>query len=159
MPPATVTVEVLGGDVVSIVQCIVLDADVFPYPSANFTSRASRNRIWIARGPGAGRVVGFLASRTTARVVHVQGLAVDAEARQRGIGRALLRACLESQLAMRAAAVALSVSVENRAAIALYESEGFVVTRRARDHYAAGVYGTQRDAFTMWRDSERGDEH
>ena len=41
MPPATVTVEVLGGDVVSIVQCIVLDADVFPYPSADFTTRSS----------------------------------------------------------------------------------------------------------------------
>jgi ribosomal protein S18 acetylase RimI-like enzyme len=153
MPPATVTVEVLGGDVLSIVQCIVLDADVFPYPCADFTTRSSRYRTWIARGPDHARVVGFLASCTMEGVMHVQGLAVDADTRQRGIGRALLRTCLESHVATRAAAVALSVSVENRAAIGLYESEGFVVTRRSCDHYPAGVYGTQRDAFTMRRDS------
>lgn len=156
MPPATVAIDRLGRDVVAIAQCIAIDADVFPYPSADFTMRSWRDRIWIAREPERGRVVGFLASRAHRGVLQVQGLAVDSVARRQGIGRALLRACLQSDLASAAEAVVLSVSVTNRGAIALYEDEGFVVAARVGDHYPPSVYGSQRDAFTMRRGARRG---
>ncbi len=144
-----VAIDLLGRDVLAIVQCVALDADVFPYPSADFTSRSRRRRVWLAREPGRARVVGFLASRIGERVVHVQGLAVDAAARQRGIGRALLRACLHSDVVAGAQAVDLAVSVVNRPALALYASEGFTVLARVRDHYPARAYGGQCDAFHM----------
>jgi ribosomal protein S18 acetylase RimI-like enzyme len=146
-----VAIERLGRDVIAFAQCIALDADVFPYPSADFTSRSRRHAVWIARAPEHPRVVGFLASRVEDAVVHVQGLAVDRAARQRGIGRALLRACIDSDLAAGAQGVELSVSVTNRAAIALYESEGFGLKARVRDHYPVRVYGEQQDAWRMWR--------
>jgi ribosomal-protein-alanine N-acetyltransferase len=147
--PGVVAIEPLGRDVLAIVQCIALDADVFPYPSADFTSRSRRHRVWVAREPGQSRVVGFLASRIGDVVVHVQGLAVDGAARQRGIGRALLRAFVHGEIVAGARAVQLSVSVVNRPAIALYASEGFAVVARSRDHYPPGAYGGQRDAFHM----------
>jgi ribosomal-protein-alanine N-acetyltransferase len=147
--PGVVAIEPLGRDVLAIVQCIALDADVFPYPSADFTSRSRRHRVWVAREPGQSRVVGFLASRIGDVVVHVQGLAVDGAARQRGIGRALLRALVQSEIVAGARAVELSVSVVNHPAIALYASEGFAVVARARDHYPPRAYGGQRDAFHM----------
>jgi ribosomal protein S18 acetylase RimI-like enzyme len=156
MPPATVAIDLLGRDVVAIAQCIAIDADVFPYPSADFTARSWRDRTWIAREPDRGRVVGFLAARAHRGVLHVQGLAVDGAERRRGIGRALLRACLQSDLASAAEAVALSVSVLNRGAIALYQDEGFVVARRLRDHYPARAYGAERDAFSMRREADAG---
>ena len=153
MVDATVVIELLGREVVSIAQCIAIDADVFPYPSGDFTQRSWRDRTWIAREPGPGRVIGFLATRARQGILYLQGLAVDPVARRGGIGRALLRTCLQSDLAANAQAVALSVSVLNRAAIALYESEGFAVTVRLRDHYPAHAYGAQRDAFAMRREA------
>jgi ribosomal-protein-alanine N-acetyltransferase len=152
--PLLVAVEPLQRerDVLAIMQCVALDADVFPYPSADFTSRSRRDRVWVAREPGGprpARVVGFLAARIGDDLVRVQGLAVDPAARQRGIGRALLRGCLRSEMTAGARAVELSVSVVNRPALALYASEGFDVVARVRDHYPARAYGGQRDAFYM----------
>ena len=155
MAHATAVIELVGREVVSIAQCIAIDADVFPYPSGDFTQRSWRDRIWVAREPGPGRVVGFLAARARRGILYIQGLAVDPAARQRGVGRALLRACLHSDLAANAEAVALSVSVLNCDAIALYESEGFVISARLGDHYPAHAYGAQRDAFSMRREALR----
>jgi ribosomal protein S18 acetylase RimI-like enzyme len=154
MPLATVAIDWLGHDVVSIAQCIAIDAAVFPYPSADFATRSWRDRTWVAQELERGRVVGFLASRAHRGVLYVQGLAVDASTRRRGIGRALLRACLESDLGSAARAVELQVSVVNRAAVTLYESEGFAILRRLRSHYPLRVYGAQRDAFTMRREAQ-----
>jgi [ribosomal protein S18]-alanine N-acetyltransferase len=145
-----VSIERLSGDVLAIAQCIAIDADVFPYPAIDFTSRSRRDRVWIAREPGHPRVVGFLAAHIGEAAVHVQGLAVDPSARRRGVGRSLLRACIDSDLAAGAQRVELSVSVTNRHAIALYRSEGFAVKARLQDHYPARAYGGQRDAYRMW---------
>jgi ribosomal protein S18 acetylase RimI-like enzyme len=149
--PNVFTVEPLGPDTLAIVQCVAIDADVFPYPSADFASsvRSRRDRVWIAREPERARVLGFLSAHVGDQVVRVQGLAVDRASRQRGVGRALLRACVRSELTAGAQAVELAVSVVNRAAIALYASEGFAVVRRLRDHYPARAYGGQCDAFCM----------
>src|SRR5580704_4013301 len=87
MAHATAVIELLGREVVSIAQCIAIDADVFPYPSGDFTQRSWRDRIWVAREPGPGRVVGFLAARARRGILYIQGLAVDTAARQRGVGR------------------------------------------------------------------------
>lgn len=147
----TVVVEVLGADVIAIAQAIALDATVFPYASADFVVRSARSRQWVARDPASPRVIAFLAARAHHGELHVSGLAVDPAARRGGIARALVRACLASDLAASCAAVVLHVSVTNRAAIDLYESEGFVITRRLRDFYPMRAYGTESDAFEMKR--------
>jgi ribosomal-protein-alanine N-acetyltransferase len=144
----THTVERLElGDLVSMAQCMAIDADAFPYASAHFGLRAASARVWIAREEG--RVVGFLAGRVRRRAMHVEGLAVEQSARRRGLGRTLVRASVEYARGARLRAIGLHVSVSNHAAIALYEAEGFSVTATLRDFYPAAAFGGEGDALEM----------
>ncbi len=78
---------------------------------------------------------------TTARLYSI---AVDQDCRGKGLGRMLLDDCLQTLRRRQAAAVTLEVAVENAPAISLYESSGFVRTRRMGDYYAPG-----KDAWKM----------
>ncbi|MFE9373371.1 GNAT family N-acetyltransferase [Streptomyces sp. NPDC006711] len=60
-------------------------------------------------------------------VRQIQGLEIDASARRRGVGRALLRAACETARAQGATRITLRVLGHNAPARALYEREGFVV--------------------------------
>jgi len=152
----TRTVELLDlGDLVAMAQCMAIDADAFPYPSAQFGLRADSARQWVAREDAEGsegrasRVVGFLAGRVRRGAMHVEGLAVEVGARRHGLGRALVRASVEYARASRLRAVGLHVSVANHAAIALYEAEGFDVAGRLRDFYPPAAFGGEADALEM----------
>jgi ribosomal-protein-alanine N-acetyltransferase len=147
----TLRVELLSSDVVATMQCIAIDADAFPYPSAQFGVRARSSRIWVARDEGEARVVGFLAGRVGGRSMHVHGLAVDRAARRRGVARALLRKAVEDGSAEGLCWLILYVSLGNRAALALYESERFAIVRRVRGFYPRGAFGGERDAYEMAR--------
>jgi ribosomal protein S18 acetylase RimI-like enzyme len=145
-----VTVERLApSDVLAVAQCIVLDVESFPHPSALFGCRDESVPAWVARARGATRVLGFVGGHARGGVLYIHGLAVAPEARRRGIGRALLRKAVEHAHRQQGHAVVLHVSVANPAAIALYDSEGFVVRRRAPDFYPEGAFGGERDAFEM----------
>lgn len=149
---ATVTVErVDPADLVAMAQCMAIDADAFPYASAQFGQRAASARVWSVRDEPGGRVAGFLAARVRAAAMHVEGVAVALVARRRGLGRALVRAAVESARAEGLRAVGLHVSVTNPGAVALYESEGFVVTRRMRAFYPPAAFGGERGALEMMR--------
>ena len=149
-----VTFEPLSlDDVVAVAHCIALDATVFPYPSASFGFRDAAARAWVARdrpeGPGRGAVLGFVAGHVRRRRIHIGGLAVDADCRRRGIGRALVGGLVEQARVEGMDAVALHVSVTNRAAIALYRAEGFIVQRRLVGFYPPAAYGGEPDAYEM----------
>ena len=118
---------------------MAIDADAFPYPSAQFGARAASARVWVSRD--AGRVVGFLAARVRGPAMHVEGLAVQREARRGGVGRALVRAAVDHGREAALESIGLHVSVANRAAIHLYESEGFAVVRPLRGFYPASAFG------------------
>jgi ribosomal protein S18 acetylase RimI-like enzyme len=145
----TVAIERLGNDLVAMAQCMVLDTEVFPHPSVQFRSRSPSETVWVARAAPLPRILGFLASKARPDVLHVHGLAVDPASRRQGIGRALLRAAIHDAADRGVAAVVLCVSVTNASAIALYESEGFRVTRRLRDFYSSRAFGGERDALEM----------
>jgi ribosomal protein S18 acetylase RimI-like enzyme len=146
----TRTVEQLDpGDLVAMAQCMTIDADAFPYPSTQFGLKAESARVWVVRLDLGTRVVGFLAGRVRRGAMHVEGLAVEPGLRRLGAGRALVRAAVEHARAARLRAVGLHVSVRNRAAIALYEGEGFVVAGRLTDFYPVAAFGGERDALEM----------
>lgn len=134
-------------------QCMAIDAEAFPYASAQFGLKAESARQWVAREEAdegrVGRVVGFLAGRVRRGAMHVEGLAVEAGARRRGLGRALVRASVEYARAMRLRAVGLHVSVTNHAAIALYEAEGFDVAGKLPGFYPPAAFGGEADALEM----------
>lgn len=154
----TATIELLDGDLVAIAQCIAIDADAFPYASAHFGTRSRSSRVWIAREATdqRQRVIGFLAARLRGaratgepHLMHVEGLAVEPPARRQGIGRALVREAVADARARRLHAVVLHVSVTNEAAIALYEAEGFGVSRKLPGFYPAGAFDGVSEALEM----------
>ena len=61
------------------------------------------------------------------QVPELASLAVEPSLRRQGLGRSLLRSALDS-LGAKASSCSLLVSSANPAALALYESEGFVQT-------------------------------
>jgi ribosomal protein S18 acetylase RimI-like enzyme len=135
-------------DIVAVAQCLVVDAEVFPYASVAFGERWPRPRVWIARGPD-GRVAGFVASVARTLDRYVEALGVSPSLHRRGIGRALLHAAMEDARATGAASMTLHVSVGNLPAIALYRSDGFVERRRVRDFYRPGLFEAGGDAYEM----------
>jgi ribosomal-protein-alanine N-acetyltransferase len=145
------TIELLGsGDLVAMAQCIAIDAEAFPYASAQFGMRYASSRVWVAREGLDAPVAGFLAARVRRELLHVEGVAVDPGVRRRGLGRALVREMVEHARALRLRAVQLHVSVTNGAAIALYEAEGFVIRRRLADFYPRSAFG-ETHALEMMR--------
>jgi ribosomal protein S18 acetylase RimI-like enzyme len=136
-------------DLVGMAQCAAIDAGAFPYASARFGLRATGERTWIARRDG--RVDGFLAGHVARGALHVHGLAVAPPARGQGVGRALVRSAVDSSRDEGLGAVRLHVWVDNAAAIALYQSEGFAVVRRLRAFYPEGAFAGAPDAYDMLR--------
>jgi len=84
-----------------------------------------------------GRLVGYAGLRAPAgaKDADVQTIAIAADARGRGHGRALLRALLAEAAARRVAEVFLEVRADNAVAQALYASEGFTELGRRPGYY------------------------
>jgi len=84
----------------------------------------------------------------TAHKAHIWGMYVAAAARGHGVARELMLAALAHARATPGIAkVTLSVDAANVAAIALYESLGFVVFSREQD--ATRLAGASRDELQM----------
>src|SRR5262245_25574437 len=83
---------------------------------------------WLARGPDGfcGCIQGV---RGRSRVGMIQNLAVLAESRGLGLGKALLRACLCGFRAAGLSAAQLEVCARNEAAVQLYQAAGFVIRK------------------------------
>lgn len=75
---------------------------------------------------------------------YIAMLAVDVEYRKRGIGRALAKMAIELMAVKDAAIVVLETEISNKAALALYESLGFIRERRMMNYYMNGM-----DAFRL----------
>jgi ribosomal protein S18 acetylase RimI-like enzyme len=99
-----------------------------------------------ARGPGGeGDVAAdaIVLRRRDRRGVtaRLYSLAVSPEHRGKGLGRTLLCHCLDVLRGEHVEVVALEVAADNVPAIALYESLGFLKTRRLTDYYGPGEDG------------------
>lgn len=95
-----------------------------------------------------GRIVGNLGMNLARYGVANFGMLVSAGWRGRGVGSALLRACIEWARAAGAHKIALQVWPHNAAAIALYEKFGFQREGLLRRHYRRGN-GELWDAVLM----------
>jgi RimJ/RimL family protein N-acetyltransferase len=98
-----------------------------------------------------GRVAGQLAvHRQQGRYENHRGdlsITVAQEHREQGLGRALVETAVDWARAVRLAKLTLGVFPENRRALALYRSVGFVEEGRLRNHLRAG--GEERDLVLM----------
>jgi ribosomal-protein-alanine N-acetyltransferase len=94
------------------------------------------------------KVLGYLICSRYDQVWHLMNIAVDPDARRRGLAKMLLDEMLER--AGRDEAYTLEVRTSNGAAIALYERFGFRPAGTRRRYYA----DTGEDALIMWRTAD-----
>lgn len=129
------TVPALGfraaraGDLERIVE---IERDGFKHPWSRELLARELEHAWsrvvlaMETGPeGAEHVVGFIVFWLVHDEVHVLNVATAAEARRRGIGRALMEAAEEDGRRRGARLATLEVRRSNAAAIALYRSLGY----------------------------------
>ncbi|MDP3174608.1 MAG: GNAT family N-acetyltransferase, partial [Phenylobacterium sp.] len=92
--------------------------------------------------------VGMMLCRVVADDCEVLTIAVDPQARRRGVAHALVQAALLAAAQAGATAAFLEVAVDNPAAEALYAGLGFrrIATRRG---YYSRPGGEEVDAFVM----------
>lgn len=92
-----------------------------------------------------GKVVGFSVGKLVAGVCELESMAVDCEARERGIGAALVTAVTDWARANGAARIELEVRASNARAIRLYERAGL-----CREGLRTGYYHSpDEDAVLM----------
>ena len=148
-----------------VIAAVAEEGSIATEAPVDVADRARRFRETIeGEGPAAawvleddGRVVGNAGIHEThAAGVLALGMAILAEARGRGGGRALLEAILEHARACGAHKLELEVWPDNAAAIALYASAGFAVEGVRRDHYRRRD-GSLRSALLMARPFGDGD--
>lgn len=92
-----------------------------------------------------GRVLGYAGFAQILDEAHIMNIAVDADARRRGIGRALVKALLDKAAELGVKAATLEVSERNAPAIALYKEMGFISMGYRPDYYGKG-----EGAFIFW---------
>ena len=101
--------------------------------------------LFVARMDG--QIIGYCSFWRIFDEAHVNNFAVHPDWRRRGIGRALLARSLSAAAAIGAPKATLEVRASNVAAIALYESGGFVRAGLRRAYYTHPV----EDALILWR--------
>ena len=90
----------------------------------------------VARGDGGrGSALGFLMSRCAGDEAEILSVAVDPEARGRGLAGELLRHHLSRVAARGIARIFLEVGEDNRAALRLYDKAGFREVGKRAGYY------------------------
>ena len=129
-------------------------------PPVDIGQRAERLRAVVERGHPAGlwvleddegRQLGHAAVEETTPGVLTIGMAILAEARGQGGGRALLAAVQEHARTSGAHKISLEVWIDNIRAIALYAAAGFEIEGLRRDHYRRQDGGLRSTLIMAWR--------
>lgn len=85
------------------------------------------------------KVLGYIGVQEICGEAYITNVAVFGEQRKSGIGRALLKAACNGAKARDCEFITLEVRESNRAAISLYESEGFEKAGIRKNFYSAPV--------------------
>ncbi|HMA95223.1 MAG TPA: GNAT family N-acetyltransferase [Polyangiaceae bacterium] len=94
-------------------------------------------RLWVARvGPDSIEPDGFLLAWIAADELHIIAIGTRPTQRRRGLGRQLVLTLIEFARSNHSRLLILEVRRSNMAAIALYRSFGFSVSRLRRGYYA-----------------------
>ena len=104
-----------------------------------------RLRHYVAAESADGALLGWAGVMVVSGAAEILTVGVVPAARRGGLGRALLHALLDEARRRGATEAFLEVRVDNAAAIALYEAEGFARLGVRRGYYDAG----RVDALTM----------
>jgi ribosomal-protein-alanine acetyltransferase len=131
-------------------------ADPWTVDSLATALSLERMRVLVAESGDEGRkggdavaeVLGYVVALLVGSEAEIADLAVSPDARRQGIGRALLAGALAELKAAAVRTVYLEVRESNRAARALYETNGFEAVGRRRGYYRSPV----EDALVLRRE-------
>jgi ribosomal protein S18 acetylase RimI-like enzyme len=125
-------------------------------PPVDLAARAERyaelieqDALWVLEHEQ--KVVGYAAAPETVPGVLSVGMAIAAEARGQGGGRALLAAVKEHARNTSAHKISLEVWIDNARAIAFYAAAGFEVEGLRRDHYRRRDGSLRSTLIMAWR--------
>lgn len=93
------------------------------------------------------QLVGYAGMWQVVDEAHITNIAVLPGYRGRGIGRMLLEALLKDANVRGARSATLEVRPSNIAALALYQSQGFVIQGRRKQYYT----DNGEDALILWK--------
>lgn len=133
-------------------RCAELEALLFdgddPWPEMAFVRELAAEHIRYVAARAGDKLVGYAGISRLGRVApfeyEIHTIGVDPAYQRHGIGRAMMSLLFEDV----DGSVYLEVRTDNDAAIALYQSLGFVTVGVRRRYYRA----SGADAFTMRRD-------
>jgi len=121
-----------------------------PWPRKLFEEEIGRDfsDALVAVPRHGGIVLGYAVCWTVADESHLLNIAVHPEAREMGIGSALLHECMRRGARAGAGRISLEVRAGNRPAHRMYEKEGFVYQGVRRGYYT----DTGEDAIVLSRE-------
>jgi ribosomal-protein-alanine N-acetyltransferase len=122
----------------------ILFPDDSPWTAAMFAGELAAGHHYVVHRDAEGAVDGYAGLALLGDEAEVHTIGVRPAAQGAGLGRALLRDLLAHAGRRR---VVLEVRTDNAPAIALYESEGFVILGVRRRYYRP----SGADAYTMAR--------
>ncbi len=134
----------------SLEEIVQLEAASFSSPwSREMLARELRNadvaRVYVLRD-GHGALLAFCACWFVADELHINTLAVRADARRRGLATKLLRFAFQEAAAAGISRATLEVRRSNDAALKLYERLGFEVQAVRPNYYSNPV----EDGLILW---------
>lgn len=151
-PRSAITFDAVRPD--DVERCAQLEAQLFggddPWPPAAFDRALAAEHSHYIAARDAGKLVGYAGiarlGRTPPFEYEVHTIAVDPAYHGRGIGRELLTGLLDFA---DGGVVYLEVRTDNKVAIGLYRSMGFVEAGLRKHYYR----GSGADAYTMVREA------
>lgn len=130
-------------------QVSAMEAACFSMPWSKKSFEENLNRsdaVYVVARDGE-KVLGYCGAYVILNEADINQVAVDPVHRKKGVGGKMLAALLEKLRKAGTDAVTLEVRKSNEAAIALYESMGFVTEGIRKNFYEKPV----EDALIMWK--------
>ncbi len=128
-------------DAIDRIEHSSFDVDAFPRRVLRYLSSRACGGCFVAERQG--RAEGYIALLTKKgwNGVRIYSVAVDAQARGKGVGAAMVKFAAEFAKNAGLEKVSLEVRTDNQAAIGLYEKYGFSITGRLKSYYHDGADG------------------
>lgn len=118
-----------------------------PWSKKSFEENLNRSDAVYVVARDGDKVLGYCGAYVILNEADINQVAVESLHRKKGVGGKMLAALLEKLGKAGADAVTLEVRKSNEAAIALYESMGFVTEGIRKNFYEKPV----EDALIMWK--------
>ncbi len=118
-----------------------------PWSKKSFEENLNRSDAVYVVARDGDKVLGYCGAYVILNEADINQVAVEPLHRKKGVGGKMLAALLEKLRKAGADAVTLEVRKSNEAAIALYESMGFVTEGIRKNFYEKPV----EDALIMWK--------